>query len=314
MAVYENRRLLITDEELPRVNGVSINAIYAQMETAYRTDQIMRDANEKQVPDYYLLVTDDKDFKDGKWKDVPDLKVRTLPPSLANLFGKHIINGETKFVTNLWIRTRCSGNGSFIDQSISFSSFSYYRTKRFTNSNESNVFIGEPFEENIKAVLGKKFKAEVMPPEFDVEFPVCYIRREGGLNYPDTKLSGWRRYGNLPYVSNNGYNTDNIRVYYEPWNAHLFFQVVKEPEVGDEELVKIHFPRLQSESPDQFCHIARWNDTKKEDPDGIIRWTINKVDKKDNWSYHVTSVLNGRVQFKQQCHNDFYRLVSIVKI
>ena len=309
MAVYENKQILIKDNELPVVNGRRINAIYACMETAYRTDQILHDCYTDK-PDYYHLVTDDSDYKNGKWINVPDLNVKNLPAELAALFGKVEINGKTKLVTHLWFRTRCSGNGSFIDQSISFSSFCYYRLKRGTWG-EDSVFQGEPFEEKILKVLGGKFKVEELPEWYNVEYPHTPLRREGGLLYPDYKLSGWRRSYRMPFVSNNYPKTDNIRVFYEPWNAHLYLERVPNVEVGDKNLVVVKFSYESNES-NKFCCITTWAETKKEDPEGLVRFEILRIEK--NRGIQVAAMLNGKVQFKEWRNSEFYRVVNISKI
>ena len=306
MAVWDNKEILIKDSELPKVNGVRINAIYARMETAYRTDQILGDCYTDK-PDYYLLVTDDRDYKNGKWIDKPDLKVKTLPPALAELFGKVEVNGKTKLVTNLWFRTRCSGNGSFIDESISFSSFSYYRLKRGTWGEES-VFIGEPFEEKIKAVLGKSFKVEILPEWYNVEYPHTPLRNEGGLLYPDYKLSGWRRSYKMPFVSNDYPSKDNIRVFYESYNAHVYLSRVKEINEGDENLVAVSFSNDSNEW-NKFCCISTWADTKTEDPHGIIRYKALKF--KKEWGWEFAAMLNDKVQFKRMMNTEFYTIRSI---
>lgn len=309
MACYENKQILIKDNELPIVNGRRINAIYACMETAYRTDQILHDCYTDK-PDYYHLVTDDRNYKNGKWIDVPDLYVKKLPAELAALFGKVEVNGKTKLVTNLWFRTRDSSNGSFIDQSISFSSFCYYRLKRGTWG-EDSVFQGEPFEEKIKAVLGKKFTVEVLPKWYNVEYPHTPLRREGGLLYPDYKLSGWRRPYKMPFVSNNYPKQDHIRVFYEDYNAHIFLSRVNEINEGDENLIAVSFSNDRDEW-DKFCCISTWAETKKEDPNGIIRFKALKF--KKEWGWEFAAMLNDKIQFKRMMNTHFYTIDRISKI
>lgn len=310
MAVWDNREILIKDSELPVVNGRRIKSIYACMETAYRTDQILHDCYTDK-PDYYHLVTDDRDYKNGKWIKVPDLYVKTLPPALAALFGKvEIRKGVTKLVTNLWFRTSCSGNGSFIDQSISFSSFSYYRLKRGTWG-EDSVFIGDPFEKKINAVLGKKFKVEKLPEWYDVEYLHTPLRNEGGLLYPDYKLSGWRRSYKMPYVSNDYPKQDHIRVFYEPYNAHVYLSRVKEVNEGDENLVAVSFSN-DSDEWGKFCCISTWAESKKEDPHGIIRFKALKF--KKEWGWEFAAMINDKVQFKRMMNTYLYTIDRICKI
>lgn len=319
MAIWGEKSLLIKYEELPVINGVRINSIYGRMETAYSTDQLLSDAYDEK-PDYYLLCTDDFDYKDGRRVDKKDLKVKELPKELAALFGKQEINGGSVYVTRMTFRTSCSGNGSFTDNSISLDGgcgatskcITYYRTKRWDKAHSGAVFIGEPLEKKILAVLGKKFKVEALPDGFDVEFPCTYVRNEGGLNYPDLKLPSWRWLYGSPYVTFD--NGKNIRVFFEDYNAHLYLERLDTVEEGDEDLVSITFNYGHDKKPDQFCNIAQWADTKKEDPKGIIRFKVLKVDEKANWSYKVAAMVNDKEQFKRDTHNTFYRLVSMIKI
>lgn len=306
MSAFGNRELIIKREELPVVNGRRINAIYACMETAYRTDQILHDCYTDK-PDYYHLVTNDRDFKDGRWFDVPDINVKTLPPALAALFGKVRINGEIKLVTNIWFRTSDSGNGSFTDQSISFKSFSYYRMERGTWG-EGSVFKGEPFEEKINAVLNHKFTVEELPEWYDREYPHTPLRRVGELLYPDTKLSGWRRSYDMPFVSNNYPNNDHIRVFYAPYNAHIYLSRVKEIKKGDDNLVEVSFSR-DNNKWDKFCCISTWAETKKEDPLGIIRWKA--LTKTKEWGFEFGAMINDKVQFKRMLNSYLYTIDRI---
>ena len=319
---------LLSDSEFLKINGSRITAIYGRMETAFRTDQLLVDAYDKK-PDYYLLVTEDRDYdyKKNEWIDKPDIKTKKLPKEIAALFGPQEINGTKVYVTRMSIRKRCSGNGSFTDQTFDFGggcgalskTISYYRLKRWDNAYNLSVFQGEELGKKFeKAIVGKSYKVEALPDWFDIEYPCSYIRTEGGLNYPDVKLDSWRWSFGRPYVSNdysNNYpNKKHIRVFHAEWNAHLYFEAVDEPKEGDDNLVQITFSYGYEKKGDQFCHIAGWNETKKEDPNGIIRWKILKVNEKENWPYEVAAVINDKIQFKRTACNLYYRLVRMAKI
>jgi hypothetical protein len=112
---------LLSDKEFPKINGVKVSAIYGKMETAYRDDQLLSDAYDKK-PDYYLIVTEDRYFdKNGNWKNRKNITTRELPLEIAQFFGPQEINGIKVYVTRMYIRERCSGNGGFIDQTLDFS-------------------------------------------------------------------------------------------------------------------------------------------------------------------------------------------------
>lgn len=309
MSIWGNKRLLIDRwDELPRVNGVRISAIYGRMETAFRTDQLLVDAYSKK-PDFYLLVSEDRDKR--------DVRTKTLPKELANLFGNQTINGNKHYVSRVWFRTSDSGHGGFTDNTADFSggdndSFSYYRTKRWENARKDSVFEGDPFEKKITAVLKKSFKVEECDPWYDVEYPCTFLRKVGLLNYPDVKLPSWRWLYGRPYVSNNPKNNDNIRVYYEPWDSHVYLQKVVNPQKDDENLVYLTFPYDHDKKGDQFCNIIEWNSNKKEDPNGIVKYRI--LTNKRDGRVEVGAVINDKIQFKEIRWPDFYKIMSITKI
>lgn len=316
---------LLSDGEIPKINGVKVKAIYGQMETAYRNDQLLSDAyNEK--PDYYLIVTEDRKYKDGKYVDCKNIKTRELPPEFAQFFGPQKINGTEVYVTRMYIRNRCSGNGSFIDQTLDFSggfgattkTICYYRLDRWPDASKLGIFKGEPLGEKIeKTLVRKSFEVIPLPDDFDVEQPCVYIRNVGGLNYPDTKVSGWRwLYGDSPYVR-NAYDPKHIRVYSEKDNAHIYLEEV-EPQKGDIDLVKINFNRefcdsFMGQKGDYFCSIVRWVKDKKEAPNQIIRFNVLNVEKDQYGTFvKVAAIANDKVQFKQEMNSKgFYRILKI---
>lgn len=318
---------LFSDNQLPKINGTRINSIYGKMETAHRTDQILSDAYDRK-PDYYLLVTDERDYKDGKWINKPNIMTRELPVEIAAFFGPQEMNGEKVYVTRMYIRTSGSGNGSFIDQTLDFSgscgalgkTISYYRLKRWDNSYKLSIFKGEELGEKIESVFsGKSYKVEALPNDFDYEYPCSYVRAEGGLNYPDRKLTGWRRPYEMPYIKNS-HDKKHIRVFMEDLNAHVYLEEV-EPNKGDTDLIKVQFSReydssIKGNKGDYFCNVVTWSSSKTEAPGEIIRYNILKVDKdKYGTTVKTAAMLNDKVQFKRdEWASGFYRLIKFATI
>jgi len=309
MSAFGNRELILNKNELPIVNGRRINSIYACMETAYRTDQILHDCyNDK--PDYYHLITDDSNYdKDGNWGKMSNIKTKTLPKELAELIGYVEVRGKRNLVTYISFRTSDSGHGGFIDDTIYFGkSFSYYRMKR-PQWGENSVFKGDDFEKKILAVLGNKFTVEEAPEWFDKEYPHTPIRRIGTCWYPDYKLEGWRRSYDMPYVTNEYGKLDHIRVYYAPYHAHIYLRRVTEKiEVGEEGLIDVSFSRDYDRSR-CFCCISGWNDSKEEDPNGIIRFKILEFDK--NWGWKVAAMIGDKQQWTRTINGGFYKIQKI---
>lgn len=325
MATFGDRKLIASYEELPKINGRRITSIYGKMETAYyEKGRILGDAYGEK-PDYYLLVTEDRDYRNGKWYDLPDIKTRELPKEIAQLFGPQNINGQKAYITRMWLRIRDSGHGGFIDGlcyleggcGAQSSSIVYYRTKRWKNA-KGNVFEGEEYAKKINSILGKPFTVEELPEWFDREYPCSYVRRVGGLNYPDLKLDSWRWSHGHPYVSNkyndHGYpDTTNIRVFYEPYNAHLYLERVFEPKEGEEDLIDVTFSRHHDKKPHQFCNIGSWADTKEGAAKGeIIRWKVLNISKntEQGWPFKVAAMLNDKVQFTRQGWGDCYYRIN----
>ena len=105
------------------------------------------------------------------------------------------------------------------------------------------------------------------------------LRIEGGLTYPDELLESWRWLHGCPYVSMD--KTDfgtwfkHIRVFYEPYNAHLYLENVM-PKPGEEGLVQVTFSFKNPGEHLKYCHIPYWADTKD-----IIRSKILDVNYKE---------------------------------
>lgn len=309
MGTFGNKLLILDSGELPKINGESVTAIYGTMETAYNENAALADAYSN-TPDYYTVVC-------HLYSTKKVLKIKTLPKELADLFGWQDIQGVQHYVSQLSFRTSDSCNGSFTDDTMSFSGgygkiFYYYRTNRWPNT-KGNVFVGEPFEEKIKAVLGKHFKdVEVLPEWFDREYPSCYVRKEGGLNYPDTKLPTWRK--GMPYVSNDyssgSPNSENIRVFVESMNAHVYLQRVSKLQVGDEGLIEVDLWNRNLKH-EEFCQIAQWSESKTEDPCGLIRWKVKNIKKGEGWPFEMAAMIGDKEQFTRWTQCTYYRIIRI---
>ena len=111
-----DKNTLIDWDELPIINGRRIHSIYA-MGFFYNTTKLV-DAPIASKIDCYVCHTKDRKFVQGVYVNLPDVKLKILPPVFAELF---------KHTTSLWYRTDNSGNGSFIDGSIYMKNYTVYR-------------------------------------------------------------------------------------------------------------------------------------------------------------------------------------------
>lgn len=315
---------LLSNREFPRVNGTKIHAIYGRMNTAYSATSILDDAYDKK-PDYYLLCTKETHYVNGSRVQKKDIKVKELPEELAQFFGPQEVNGNKVYVTRMYIRESPSNNGSFTDQTLDFAGgcgvtgrhIYYYRLPRWKDAGELSVFKGEELGERYEnTFIGKSFTVDVLPDDYNKEYPCVYIRKIGNLNYPDVKVSGWRWLYGSPYVRNES-DPKSIRVFSESLNAHVFLEEV-EPQKGDEDLIYIDFSRQWDDSflgqkGDYFCHIRCYNNDNKD----IVRYNILKVEHHKQFGTSVNAVIveNGKNQHcKDMRAKGFYRLVRIQNV
>lgn len=138
------------------------------------------------------------------------------------------------------------------------------------------------------------------------------VRFEGGLAYPDALLKSWRWLYGSPYVSmpNQTDNNKFIRVYYEPYHAHLYLRRVT-PEIGMENLVSINFPYQRDKRGDLYCHVSQWAESKKGHGGEIIRY---KIIGKNDWGLKVAAMLYEEKQFERNAGGYFYELTHIMSI
>jgi hypothetical protein len=303
---------------MPIVNGSRIHAIYGRMETAFRTDQILEDAY-NQKPDYYVLCTEDTQYINNKTVKKTNIKTKVLPKEIAVFFGIQELNGNKLYVTRMYFDNERSEKVVELSGGCGaqHKSIRYFRSKRNGQDYPMVIFEGDELSNQLDNILGKKFEVEVCPEEYDIEYQCSYIRKEGGLNYPDLKLFSWRWLYGHPYVSNkyneNGQpDLNNIRVFFEPMMAHLYLTKVTELIDGDENLIQLNFKHSHDKKPDQFCTIHQWSHTKEQDPNGIIRY---KILNKTEFGLSIAAMINDIVQFKQDVRwGYFYKIQSISRI
>lgn len=299
-----SKETLIGINELPIFNGIRISAIYAQKrdENFYR----VRDAYGDETPDFYLLVP-------YFWTSNKNQYVKTLPESLLKVFGKQTYNDKTTYVTHITYRTSDSSNGSFIDESIYLKGgnfgISFYRGLDDKYGVNGNSELGK----NILGTLNVKIDVPHCEEWEYTFYPCSFIRREGGFNYPDVACSGWRwLYGENPYISNEFGKRNNIRVWDDEYNAHLYLQRVTSVNDGDENLIVVEFSRYRDKKPDQFCTIQKWANTKKGAENEIIRFNAKMIKNE----IRLVPIVNGVEQnFNRPCYlEDVYRIMSITRI
>ena len=279
--LYKNT--LIKIDELPKINGESIKAIfpmkyyekYNRVQSCYKGD----------VADYYYCSNY---FHNGR-----DLRIKELPKEFKELMG------DDSYIS---YRVRGSGNGSFIDDSIYISvidsqNFSVTRGDNNTEFSEIGV--------KLLNTLNKEYICEEVGEYEFIKTDSVPFRIEGGFSYPDKSCIGWRKPTEFPYVSNEVGSVDNIRVFDEDINAHVYLQKVSELKKGDTDLVRVIFT---SDKPHLFCNILKWT----FNPNDYIRFNI-EVKHRDN-TYGAIAMNNTERRFKQTVYNgQMYRVINIMK-
>lgn len=295
---------LIEYNELPKINGVLISAIYAQKHDidGFYTN---RDLYVGETPDFYLCVPV---FSRSGY-----IRIKELPNEFKEIFGNQIGYNRKVQINSISYRTSNSYNGSFVDDSICISGTKV--TNKTSDSfsicrgvNDYGIGCNSDLGLKMLATLNLNVKVKACD-EWDYMFYPCNkLFNIGGLNYPDTPCSSWKN-RDMPYVSYD--NKENIRVYFEPTNSHLYLQRV-EPEIGDEDLICVEFPTGYDKKPEIFCFINHWSRTKENAPNQIIRW---RIDKKTKNSVDATAMINGEPEMKREKNTfEWYRLMRLVNI
>ncbi len=284
---------LISDKELPIINGRRITAIYAKG-FFYDTGRL-DDAGVAGRIDCYLCVTEDRYYSivNGRsvWSDMPNIKLKTLPPVFAELF---------KYTNSLWYRTKPSlhclphGRG---DGCIHMKNHVLYRD---CTGPANYTHVHSDMGKKMLATLGTNHIVKELESSFGVEYDTVWLRREGNLWYPDTALSTWRE--GYPFVTIDFNSLKHMRIWHERSKSHLFIERVDEVEVGDEGLIFVNVKdRIKG-----FCYLREWTNTKKEDPGGIIRYNV--VDIKSDKIF-INAMIGDKVQVRDSTYNGFlYRI------
>lgn len=274
---------LIKLEELPKINGVHISAIYAYKRNMsyYR----LSDANSIDETDFYLCVP-------YFHKDKP-IRISTLPKELADIFGDQHYGSKKVHVTHMWYRTSDSCNGSFTDDSMEIIGGGG-RFNIFRGIDDLGIDINSDLAVKMLNTLNKKFTVKECEEWEYMFYPCTHLRTEGGLNYPDLACSGWRR-EEMPYVTYD--NCKNMRVYYPPMNMHVYISKLENnPEIGDE-FICLNF-NSDYEKSTQFCFINHWGSTKEGAANEIIRYRVDSIDK-DKKGFKASAIVNEKPQFKK---------------
>ena len=114
----------------------------------------------------------------------------------------------------MWYRTHCSGNGSFIDNSIHLKG-AYGNTGGWIDVRRNNKCITDMEQTGMLEKLIKTLNVQAEIPVLSEEeytyYPSTYLRQVDGLNYPDPVCSGWRWLYGMPFVGVGG-EKDAIRI------------------------------------------------------------------------------------------------------
>ena len=234
MAVYGNREILIKIDELPKINGMSIDSIYLE----YYDKRGVKDYTvrpEDRVPYYSLHPY----FHSVDTKKYPIIRTKKLPKQLSDIFDNIIeakySNGREVSIkpTSIWYRTSCSGNGSFIDDSMTINGAS----SKINNSGSISFTRNSKYDGDLSAdapaailmlnTLNINETVEVMKEHEYTYYPCTTLRRVDNWNYPTTVCSGWSWLYGMPYVTLD--NRKSLRVLNEELKCHVFLCKV-EPE------------------------------------------------------------------------------------
>jgi hypothetical protein len=317
MAVFGNKEILIKYDELPEINGEKIKHIYMQQfDTRGIKDYTVRPEH---ASVYYHCVPY---FNLSDRHEVQ--RVRKLPKEIQDIFDnlqvaeyKNHETGEvwTKKinVSSISFRTDCSGNGSFIDSSIDLSGgygnnsahLSVTRNDKYKTVTEQTGLY-----DRIIKMLNVKATIPVLSEEEYTYYPSTTLRKVDGLNYPDPVCNGWRWLHGMPYVPNNPFNRNSIRVFDEELKCHLYLNKVQKDEIEvGAEYIKVHFSYERDKT--MYCNISKWADSKKDLAGQYIRYRIDSIDKK---YIHVT-VVDQQPRYAKEKYEDylpdFYQIARI---
>lgn len=321
MATFGNKDILIKLDELPRINGERIEAIYRKK------------YDKRGVKDYTVR---DEDAEEYFYCDAyfrlhsgESRLVRKLPEPLQKIFDEPqravYRNNETGEETEHIIevsyisyRTKCSGHGGFIDDSITIGGVSLKNNTSHSISirrNDKSTKYTELTGIYDKLIATLNIKAEI--PELEEHeykyYPTTTLRRVDNWNYPTPVCSGWRRDNKMPYVTLD--DRKSLRVLNENLKCHVFLLKVEPEEVTvDEEYCIVNFG--YDEDSHKYCFIKSWAHFKEDDPNGMIKYQVNKIRKSKESKTMVADCTVMGQEIKKYSKtvldlNSFYRIVRI---
>lgn len=271
---------------MPKINGHIIDSIWSPYD-------FVSDESEWDDPLLYDKWTYSpyfsSDREDSTLYNVIDKEIRKL-------FGWQTIAGKLQFVRHISFRTSSSGHANpdniatiYVSENI----ISVYDIEGATYYGSHSIYYNDPYFVKVcETLLNKKFTVEhynkpnpgiqdlkkqmtLKEAHFYKEIS-CGIRFIDGLIYPDALLSSWRN-SNLPVIANK-YCDKSIRVWYEPWNSHLFLRKITLEEFpdfyGNVFFVDFHY-RSQSCSNHGFVSVRQKNDGS------IIMTEVNDTNRND---------------------------------
>ena len=339
MAVERGRNTLIKRDELPKFNGKPISSIYAKYTKSRYFSKEEGGGYGADIMYYDCHVEN--------FGDTEIIRIKELPKEFKDFFGIVENKGQQIFVTNIWIRMSCSGNGSFTDGSVDLDgwhcnatsgSFTLYRDVPYFNGAEAkdnthvideNGELGKKF----LSVLGKNFKVKEITMgdvdwsglkegtlDFATKYPFKHtpIKIIDGMVYRTEKLASWEWLHGMPYrvldtnLDERGTPNDrsSIRVWDDLKKQHVYLQQVEEVEAGDENLVIVSFDHKQNDVHGNDVYVYCRIRKLRDDLGGdYCRYTIDKVDN-DHWPIQFHSEVNGVKSKKQRTFKGmFYRII-----
>jgi len=327
MATFGNNEILIKIDELPEINGMAIKSIYL---TSYDSRGI-KDyiVSKDHAEPYYECIPYFNTVDRTKY---PIIRTRKLPKELQEVFDTpqsikyqdtktgEITRESTINVTSMSFRTSSSGNGSFIDDSISLrGGIKYGRTDYISvtrnNKNTTHKELTGAYDRIIK-VINTKGTVEVLKEHEYCYYPSTALRRVDNWNYPTPVCSGWRSGTKMPYVTLD--NRKSLRVLNVELDCHVFLIKVTEEDIeigGEYKFVQFNY--RHDEEPEKYCFIKSWNSSKEGDPNGMLSYRVDKV-KKSEYSEPIAecTIMGQQKRYANETVSieSLYRVVRILPI
>lgn len=298
MAVWRMKYILIEYEELPVINGVHITDIY---KCTYDTRGVKgASIKEENAFHYYMckpyFSSDKRQIVEKLPDDLQD--IFDNPPSATYLKdGKKVKQSLTK-VESIFFRTQSSGNGSFIDSSITVRGLQSNGTARWLSVTRTWTDELSGLTDKLFSLLNKKHEITLLEKSRYTYYPSTFLGKVDGFLYPDPVCFGWRWIYGIPYVSYD--NRDNIRIFDVKLQCHMYLNKVEECYAG-EEYIHLDFGKY-----DGFCKIRRWNQNKEH---AYIKYIVESTDNGVNIRQEDSKRSS---KFEEYDLRGFYRIVKII--